>query len=208
MEFTPEQKAHIATQIEEATAGLVAKNTELLTEVKTLKKGKTIDPSDMQKLEDKVDALSTENAALIKANKAALKDADTAKNALTQESTFTASLLVDQGLISALTANGVVNPALLKGAVAMLKAQGVAVVIEGDKRIAKLGDKPLDVVVKAFVDSDEGKHYKSAQNSSGGGAGGGGGSLEPSKTMTRADFNTKSPVEQSTFSRGGGELTD
>ena len=207
MDFTPEQKAEVTRLIEEATSGLVAKRDELLTEVKTLRKGRAIDPADIEKLEGEIDRLSGENKELAKSVKVSAKLAEDANKALQQESGFTSSLLIDQGLTSALTANGITNPALLKGALAMLKSQGAQVVIDGDKRVARLGDKALADAVKEFAASDEGKHFVSAKQNSGGGAQGGGGTTT-SNTMTRAGFEAMSPGAKSEFSKKGGTLTD
>lgn len=207
MDFTPEQKAEVTRLIEEATSGLVAKRDELLTEVKTLRKGRAIDPADIEKLEGEIDRLSGENKELAKSVKVSAKLAEDANKALQQESGFTSSLLIDQGLTSALTANGITNPALLKGALAMLKSQGAQVVIDGDKRVARLGDKALADAVKEFAASDEGKHFVSAKQNSGGGAQGGGGTTT-SNTMTRAAFEAMAPGAKSEFSKKGGTLTD
>ena len=64
--------------------------------------------------------------------------------------------------------------------------------IEGDNRIAKIGDKDLKSFVSEWVSSDEGKHYTEAPANSGGGAQGGGGKAD-SKTMPRASFNALTP---------------
>lgn len=207
MDFTPEQKAEVTRLIEEATSGLVAKRDELLTEVKTLRKGRAIDPADVEKLEVEIDRLSGENRELVKSVKTSAKLAEDATKALQQESGFTSSLLIDQGLTAALTANGVTNPALLKGALAMLKSQGAQVVIDGDKRVARLGEKALADAVKEFAASDEGKHFVSAKQNTGGGAQGGGGTTT-TNTMTRASFEALSPMAKSEFGKKGGTLTD
>jgi hypothetical protein len=62
----------------------------------------------------------------------------------------------------------VTNPINLKAAKAMLAAQ-VNIVTEGDKRIAKVGDKLLADHLKEWSATDEGKHFVSADNNSGGG---------------------------------------
>jgi small-conductance mechanosensitive channel len=208
MDFTAEQKAEVTRLIEEATAQLVKHNSELLRDLKKNERnGKSVDPAELEKVEAENDRLTAENKELAKSVKTSAKLADDATKALQQESGFTSSLLIDQGLTSALTANGVTNPALLKGALAMLKAQGAQVVVDGDKRVARLGEKALADAVKEFAASDEGKHFVSAKQNTGGGAQGGGGTTT-TNTMTRASFEALSPMAKSEFGKKGGTLTD
>jgi hypothetical protein len=56
----------------------------------------------------------------------------------------------------------------------MLK-ENVQIVVEGDARIAKIGDKALSDFVKEWAAGDEGKHFVQAPANSGGGATGGNG---------------------------------
>ncbi len=160
--------------IDAAVAPLLSKNRELLDELKTARKGKTIDPADVEKLEAQIDKLTEERDTALKASKDATKAAETATKALTAESGFTQRLLIDNGLVSELTKNGVTNPAHLKAAQAMLRA-GVTIKVDGENRIAQVGDKALADSVKEWAASDEGKNFVSAAGSSGGGAPGGGG---------------------------------
>ena len=67
-----EVKDAIKAAVDEATSGLVAKRDELLGEVRKLKLGKTINPEDVQKLEDQIEALKDK---VDEANKAAQKAA-------------------------------------------------------------------------------------------------------------------------------------
>lgn len=207
MEFTAEQKAAIAIMVEEATSGLVAKNADLLKDLKKIQKVGAPTQEQLDSLENQIDALKIENTTISKTLKAATKTAEDANKLLLAESGFTTRLLIDNGLVAALAANGVVDPALMKGAQAMLRS-GVQVISEGDNRIAKYGDKALAEHIKEWAGSDEGKRYVTAKQNIGGGATGGTGSAEASKTMTRAAFNAITPKEQSNFSRSGGKLTE
>lgn len=206
---TPEAKAALQEAIETATAPLVAKNKELLGELKEARKGKTIDPATVEALETKIESLTGELATANKAAKDALKTADTATKALTAESGFTSKLLIDNGLVGELTKHGVTNPVHLKAAQAMLRGQ-VQIVADGENRVAKVGDKSLADSIKEWAASDEGKFFVMAPNNSGGGAGGGGGK-SGGKTMTRAEFDSKTAAGDASiasFFKDGGKLTE
>lgn len=176
---SPEVKAAIKAAVDEATDGLIKKRDELLGEVKQLRKGQEIKPEQLEAIESERDQLQDQ---LKQANKELKKAQDAAKSAteaLEGESNFTRSLLIDNGLTAELTKAGVTNPALLKAAIALHKGS-VTIEADGDKRIAKVGDKSLSDHLKEWAGSDEGKHFVAAQNNSGGGANGGkgGGAVE------------------------------
>jgi len=171
--FTAEQQAQIDEMIATATQGLVTKNKELLGKLSDAKKGATIDPAEHAKLEEQVAKLESDLAIATKANKTTLGDLDKIRKAHESESEFTKRLLVDNGLVDALTKAGVTNPVNLKAAKAMLK-DGVTLIIDGDTRKAMLGDKELNDGILAWAGSDEGKHFIAAPSNSGGGAHGSG----------------------------------
>jgi hypothetical protein len=76
----------------------------------------------------------------------------------------------------------------------MLK-ENVQIVVEGDARVAKIGDKALSDFVKEWAAGDEGKHFVQAPANSGGGAtGGNGGGVASNKG--RIDG---SPEERATY---------
>jgi len=191
---TLEEKAALDAAIETATAPLIAKNRELLGELKEARKGRTIDPAQVEALESRIEALNADLAAANKTAKDATKAAETAAKALESEAGFSQRLLVDNGLLSALTAHGVSDPFYQKGAAALLRSQ-VQIVIDGDNRVAKIGDKPLDVAIKEWVGSDEGKRYAMAPGNSGGGAAGGAGGSQS------ADLMKLPPVERMNAAR-------
>jgi uncharacterized phage infection (PIP) family protein YhgE len=206
---TPEAKAALQEAIETATTALAAKNKELLGELKEARKGQTIDPATVEKLEAKIESLSGELITANKAAKDATKAAETATKALATETGFTSKLLIDNGLVGELTKHGVTNPVHLKAAQAMLRGS-VQIVADGESRVAKVGDKLLADMVKEWAASDEGKFFVQAPNNSGGGAGGGGGK-SGGKTMTRAEFDTKTAAGDASiagFFKEGGTLTE
>lgn len=194
---TPEEKAALKVAVDEAveaaTAGLATKNRELLSELKEARKGRQIEPAQVEALEAKIEALNADLAAANKSAKDATKAAEAAQKALESEAGFSQRLLVDNGLTAALAVHGVTDPFYQKGAIALLRGQ-VQVVADGDTRVAKIGDKPLDEAVKAWAGSDEGKRYAMAPMNSGGGAHGGG-------AGNTADIMKLPPVERMNAAR-------
>ena len=209
-EMTPEALQQAITDaVETATAPLVKKNRELLGELKEARKGKDIDPAEIERLEAKIESLNGELTTANKAAKDATKAAETAAKALESETGFTARLLVDNGLVAELTKAGVTNPAHLKAAQALLR-NGVQIVAEGESRVAKVGDKLLADVVKEWAAGDEGKHFVAAPANSGGGANGGAGNPK-GKTMTRTQYEemaARGDPSAAAFFKDGGTLTD
>jgi hypothetical protein len=203
---TPEEKAALKAAIDEAQAALVAKNKELLAELKEAKKGRTIDPADVEKLEQQIEKLSGERDAATKAAKDAGKLAEAATKKLQDESGFTQKLLIDNGLTAELTKHGVTNPVHLKAAQAMLRA-GVQIAQDGETRVAKVGEKALADFVKEWAAGDEGKHFVTAANNGGGGAPGGGGK-PGAATLSRSAFSALQPAQQAAHVKAGGTLTD
>jgi hypothetical protein len=165
-------KAAVAKDIEEAIAGLQTKNTELLAKLKKAQKDATIDPADHAALQAELDATTAKLAEATKALKTATTEAEKAKKAYETESQVAHRLLVDNGLTEALTA-AKVKPEYQKAAKALLAGQ-VVLVAEGDKRIAKVGDKALADFVTEWAKGEEGKHFVAAPGNGGGGAPGGG----------------------------------
>lgn len=176
----PEVQSAIKAAIEEATAGLSEKNKELLKELKEARKGRDIDPAEVEKLEEQIEQLQGQLKAAQKEAKTLKETADKATKALESESGFTQKLLIDNGLLENLSKNGVTDPAYQKAAVAMLRA-GVQIVVDGENRVAKVGDKDLADHVAEWAKSDEGKRFASAPGNSGGGGHGGqgGGGTQP-----------------------------
>lgn len=202
----PEVKDAIQAAVDAAVAPLATKRDELLAEVRKLKAGKQVSPEDYAALEAERDELRASLDKTGKELKAAIANAEKATKALETESGFTKKLLADNGLSDALVKAGVNNPAHLKAVKALLAGQ-VQIVSEGDQRIAKVGDKALADFVTEWAKSDDGKHFVSAPANSGGGAQGGAGGAG-GKTMTRAEWDTKSHADRAAFAKDGGKVVD
>lgn len=202
----PDVQAAIKQQVDEAVKGVVAKNTELLAEVKKLKKETGIKPEDLDRLEAERDEALKQRDESQKALKQLTKDFEKVTNDHKSEAAFTQKLLVDNGLTEALVSVGVKEPAHLKAVKAMLASQ-VQIVADGDNRVAKVGDKALADFAKEWAASDEGKHFVSAPVNSGGGAQGGGGN-SGKKTISRTNFDAMSQQERFAFAKDGGKVID
>ena len=170
----PEVKDAIAAAVEQATQGLVTKNADLLRDLRKAKSGATVDPAEVQKLEDENATLKTQVTELTRAKTKAEGLAERATKDLQAEQSQTQRLLVDTGLNDALAKAGVTNPGYLKAVKSMLAMQA-KVEVEGDARVVKIDGKALPDYVKEWSTSDDGKHFVAAPGNSGGGSGGGGG---------------------------------
>lgn len=191
----------VADAIEEATAGLKDKVNELIGDNKKLKtearKAKDVDPAEVERLHNEVEELQTKLTAAEKAAKDADKARETAVKNLETEQGFTQRLLIQDGLKSALIANGVKDEDYLDTLAAKF-AQGATVKIDGENRTALIGDKPLDVAIKEWAGSDAGKKFVAAPVNGGGGAGGGG-KGGTGLTKTQAEVDAMKPAERAKF---------
>lgn len=204
-------KAAVQAAVEESEAGLKKKNSELLNELKEARKGKTIDPAEIERLEAKLEEANTKLTDAEKANKTLQRDLEKATKSLETETGVTRSLLVDNGLNDALVKAKVAAP-FIPAAKAML-ASKVAIKADGDTRVAVVGDKALEAFITEWAASDEGKHFVSAPNNSGTGAQGDGGRPNngSAKTMTRAayeELSASDPLAAGRFFREGGKIAD
>lgn len=205
MEISEEElKAKIDEAIEAATGGLTKKNQELLSELKEARKGKAIDPAELDRLQSKIDSLEADLANAGKSQKEQQKALKVAQDALASESGFTQKLLLDNGLTEALVKVGVATQ-FLPAVKAMLGTQG-KIVADGDSRKAFIGDKELTEFVSSWATSDEGKHYIAAPGNGGGGASGGSGGSSGQKVWTRERFDAASHFERSEFAKAGGKV--
>lgn len=205
MEISEEElKAKIDEAIEAATGGLAKKNQELLAELKEARKGRAIDPAELDRLQSKIDALEVDLGSAQKASKEQAKLLKQAQDALASESGFTQKLLLDNGLTDALVKAGVANQ-FLPAVKAMLGSQA-KIITDGDARKAIIGDKELSEFVSSWATSDEGKHYIAAPSNGGGGASGGAGNGSNAKVWTRERFDAASHFERSEFAKAGGKV--
>lgn len=209
----PDTKAALKAAVDEAVSEMTAdidaikKNRDqLLKEKKELQRSATITPEQLAAVEAERDKATADLAAAQKAAKDATTAAEKAAKALEQESGFTHKLLAENGIVAALTAAGVSDPAYLDAAKA-LHLPNVKVVADGENRSALYGDKPLADAIKEWAAGDVGKKFVSAPNNSGGGAGGGSGE-GGGKTMTRTAFDALDGVAKVTFAKEGGKVVD
>ena len=198
--------AKIKEAVEEATIGLAKKNQELLGELKDARKGRSIDPAELDKLQEKIDSLELDLSNANKSTKEKDKALKLAQDALVSESGFTHKLLLDNGLTDALVKSGVAAQ-FLPAVKAMLGTQA-KIIADGDARKAVIGDKDLTDFISSWVTSDEGKHYISAPANGGGGASGGANNSSNAKVWTREKFDTSSHFERSEFAKSGGKVVD
>ena len=205
----PEVKAAIKAAadaaVSEATAGLIAKNQELLGKVKKLQKDAAIDPAEYQALSEAKDTAEAKLAEALKTVKQATAQAEKDRKALEAETGYVSKLLIDNGLTDALLKAGV-KPEMSKAVKAMLTGQ-VSLKVEGDKRLAVVGDKALGDFVTEWAQSDEGKHFVAAPANQGGGANGGAQGAGKSKVMARAAYEQLPPDQKMAFIKDGGKLT-
>lgn len=211
-------KAELDAAIEKAVAdatgdidGLKAKVEELIGDNKKLKaearKAREINPAEVERLHAENEELAGKLSAAEKAAKDAAKETEQAQKALETETAFTQKLLIQDGLKSALLANGVRDETFIDALTAKF-ASGAKVVTEGEARKAVIGDKPLEEAVKEFATSDAGKKFVSAADNRGGGAPGGDGKGGGGKTMLRKAFEALGPAEQMAFIKEGGKPVD
>jgi hypothetical protein len=185
----PADKKILADAIAEATGKLESKRDELIAELRAARKKGEIDPKDYDRLESELDEVKGQLSDAQKAVKDAAKRAETAEKALTSEQAATQRLLIDNGLTAALTEAGVTNPIMLKAATALLRGEKIEIAVDGETRVAKIGDKLLGDHVKAWAAGDEGKAFASAPNNGGGGAGGSGGGGGKVNPWAKDTFN-------------------
>lgn len=205
----PDVKALIAEVTEAATEALAAKNKELLGEVKTLKakaKGADIDPAEHAALQTQVEELTS---ALAKADKAGKTEIEKLTKALTEKDSALNKHLIDAGLTDALVKAGV-QPAMLDAVKALHQSKASINAKDGAYE-ALIDGKPLAEFVTTWAQSDQGKHFVTAQQNNGGGSQGSGEGKGTGKTMTRAEYDAKQKAGDTTlptFFKEGGKLTD
>lgn len=189
--------------------GLKTKIDELTKEAKEakakLRAASEIKPEDLTAAEERADKAEARIKELEKTAKDATTAKEKAEKALETESSFTQKLLIQDGLKSALLANGVKDEDFIDSLAAKF-ASGAKVVIEGEERKAMLGDKPLGDAIKEWAGTDAGKKFVAAAHNSGGGSGGSGGA--GGKSMAKDAFDAMSPKERSAFMSDGGTIVD
>lgn len=199
---TPEIKAAIAQAVADAvseeTASLKFKNQQLVDKLKRAKNGEDeVDAKRLEDLEDKVQDLTSQ---LKKANadlKTEHKRADEAEKSLDLVTKDLRDEKIGKGLLESLASNGVTHAVHQKAALALLK-NSVELTTDGDKQVAKVGDKLLPEYVKEWAAGEEGKFFVTAPANSGGGSGGSG-------TKPTVDLSNLSPTARLTAARAASK---
>ena len=202
-----DDNAAALAKMQESIDRLEAKNAELIGENRRLKRAGEIKPEDLAAAEDRADKAEAALAEATKQVKALTTERDKAVQALEQETGFTQKLLIQDGIKSALIANGVKDEDYIDSLAAKF-SQGATIVANGDAREAMLGDKKLADAIKEWAGTDAGKKFVAAPLNGGGGAPGGGGAGTGGKVITRAQFDAMSHVERAKFSTEGGKVVD
>lgn len=202
--------------------GLKKKNTDLLGRIRKLREGGDgNDTGEITRLENELE----ESQGKLRVAESELRqvrrdlsrvegERDTARNGLEVESSFSRTMLVENGLTAAL-AEANVAPHFMEAARALLGKQ-VTVKVDGDNRTAVgPSDKPLGEFVKEWAASEAGKHMVAAPANGGGGANGnspaqGGGAKkisEMSEAERTAHYNTvgKTAFDAQVESERGGQ---
>lgn len=171
-------QADIDAAVEKAVGPLKSKLDEVMDEAKEAKRklraAGEITPETLSAAEDRAEKAEARVKELEKQNGTLTKERDTAAKALETEQGFTQKLLIQDGLKSALLANGVKDEDFIDTLTAKF-AVGATVVAEGDARVAKIGDKAVADAIKEWAASDAGKKFVAAPVNGGGGAPGSGG---------------------------------
>lgn len=167
MEFdlnAPEVQQAIKDAVDKEVQGLKAKNSELLAKVssgkataeelakaqealKEIEDAKLKDEANWQELEGRLRAEMNEKESVLKSTNESLTNT-----------------IIGERLTSELLAAGVA-PHFLEAVKAMLRSQ---VALEENKAVAE--GQPLNEYIKAWAESDTGKHFVAAPDNSGGGA--------------------------------------
>lgn len=193
-------------KVQESVEKLEAKNKELIGENRKLKSAGEIKPEDLHAAEERADKAEAALAEAQKAIKATAAERDKAIKALETEHGFTQKLLIQDGLKSALIANGVKDEDFIDSLAAKF-GSNATVKVDGDTRTALIGDKPLAEAIKEWAATDAGKKFIAAPANSGGGASGGSGGTS-GKKMSSSDFNAMQPKQRAEFMASGGSLVD
>ena len=128
----------------------------------------------------------------------------TAKEAIIAEKDGLVQTHVKDATLSRAIAEANIRKEFVPAVEAMLKSK---IKLEGSDVF--MNDKPVAEAMKAWIESDEGKHYVAADVSSGGGTK----DVKPNqnsnvKTVARSEFDSMSQASRMEFSKSGGKVTD
>lgn len=215
-----EGKAAVQAIVDEAVAGLKAKNTELLGDMKKIKDAKTEAEKRLEelaaeknsRLEDDLkksgefDKLKEQIEARHK------KEVDGLNETVAKLKGQLDTHVIGEGLTAALV-KAKVAPQLMDAAKALIKAQFKGEIGENDGTpFAKFDGKAVDDFVTGWSQSDAGKHFVQADSNTGGGSNGANanakGGNAGQKTMSKTEFDKLDASGKKKVSLEGVKLID
>jgi hypothetical protein len=216
---TEDGKAVLESLLEPTVKGLKSKNEELLEKLKKEKDSKTDIESRLEGLEEKKRE-AEEKAAEKSGDFNKLKEQlETRHNKEVEKLQGEKKELIGKldthvlgnGLTEALV-KAKIRPEMMGAAKALIRQTTQGEVGDNDGTpFAKFDGKAVDEFVTGWSQSDEGKHFVSADQNSGGGSNGANGKGKAGtdkKSMTRDEFQGLSAVDRMTASKEGITLTD
>ena len=173
-------------------------------ELKTLKEKAATAEQDRLKAEGKFDEALAE----------ALKEKDNEiaglKELISTKDTTISKHLIDNSVITAIDGKAINSAQVLSLIRGSIKMEGeTPVVMDGDNPVLdkKTGEK-VSVADFAMGFLEENPHLANPSGGGGGSQGNGNGDKGGADTVTRANFDTMSPEQQSAHSLGGGKIVD
>lgn len=192
----------VAAAIDEAKQPLVAKNKELLGEVKALKTEKAELETEVEELNETVsskDKVGSEKWEKEKAKLEAKHNKEKTELATENEKlkSTVKKQLVDGGLKDQLLKANI-NPDDLPFVESFIKSNNtIEITDENGEQIAKVGDKKLSDFVSTWAASDTAKRFIKAPNNSGGGSNG----SNTNGGVSQEDVAKMSPIEKINYAR-------
>jgi seryl-tRNA synthetase len=202
--------------VAKATAGLKAKNDELLGKLKAQKDELSALKSQFDEIQAAREAAEAEKAekegdiAKLREQMEARhkKELEKLAASLEAEKGVNHKLLVENGLSAALTKAGV-KPEYMDAAKALLQTQSKIELSDFDgQRAAVVDGKPLAEFVTGWAQGDTGKHFVAAPANSGGNAQGALGADGSGKTITRTAFDGLGHAERAAKVKDGFKVVD
>ncbi len=206
----------VAKAVAEATAGLKAKNDELLGKLKADKAEREAMKAQLDELtaaKDQAESEAATKAGDVEGIKKQLeakhaKEMEKLQAQLDGEKTVNRKLLVDNGLISALTEAGVAKEYLPAARALIQTSNEIELVDQDGQRIAQVGGSALNEFVSAWAQSDTGKHFVAAPNNAGGGGQGSSSTDAKGKTIPREAWDNLSQSERMAAAKDGAKVVD
>lgn len=189
--------------------GLTTKNTELVAEVRGLKRKLKDGASDeTNELRTKLEQAEAANETLQVKFKDLSKKADKAEKLAQTETEAHNGTLIDNGLTNELVKLKIA-PQFLEAAKALHRGSAAVKVDSDGKRSVLVGDKALAAHLSEWSQSDAGKAFVAAPNNNGGNANGGNNNSSGGKpNITRAQFDGMDGASRSAHFKAGGTIQD